>query len=284
MLRRLNERIKEADGDTPTIEEESAQTTPTRRRPIPPDLISPSLRPQFNRSPQMSTGIVDDREVSETSPNSPVHRAMPLLVPEREGYESSGPTPIPETPADQYASTRTGPSTSTSSAFGYTQTTDSSHPEPFEYDGAEVRDGVVIERDEPDSSRPHHLHQQLSYGSQSSSYSITSPTLGPLPRPQRRNIIRPSDAPSESSAVSSPTDNIRENIPLFLPAHGEQSPYKQDTFPVAISPFNKGSIIAESEEEGETVVYHEEMKARKAWPDRAPVSWISPSTECKQLH
>lgn len=279
MLRRLNERIKEADGDTPTIEEESAQTTPTRRRPIPPDLISPSLRPQFNRSPQMSTGIVDDREVSETSPNSPVHRTMPLYVPEREGYESSGPTPIPETPADQYASTRTGPSTSTSSAFGYTQTTDSSHPEPFEYDGAEVRDGVVIERDEPDSSRPHHLHQQLSYGSQNSSYSITSPTLGPLPRPQRRNIIRPSDAPSESSAVSSPTDNIRENIPLFLPAHGEQSPYKQDTFPVAISPFNKGSIIAESEEEGETVVYHEEMKSRKAWPDRAPVSWISPSTE-----
>ncbi|KAG8901029.1 hypothetical protein FRC00_009488, partial [Tulasnella sp. 408] len=155
MLRRLNERIKEADGETPTIVEESTQTTPTRRRPIPPDLISPSLRPQFNRSPQMSTatnGVVDDREVSETSPNSP-------------------------------------------------------------------------------------------------------------------------------SAMSSPTDNIRENIPLFLPAQGEQSPYKQDTFPVAISPFNKGSIIAESEEEGETVVYHEEMKARKAWPDRGPVSWISPTTE-----
>lgn len=284
MLRRLNERIKEADGDTPTIAEESAQTTPTRRRPIPPDLISPSLRPQFNRSPQMSAatnGIVDDREVSETSPNSPVRRAIPLHAPEREGYESAGPTPIPETPADQYASTRTGPSTSTSSAFGYTQTTDSSHPEPFEYDGAEVRDGVVIERDEPDSSRPHLHHQQLSYASQSSSYSVTSPTLGPLPRPQRRNMTRPSEAPSESSAsaLSSPTDNIRENIPLFLPAHGEQSPYKQDTFPVAISPFNKGSIIAESEEEGETVVYHEEMKARKARPDLAPVSWISPSTE-----
>ncbi|KAG9050490.1 hypothetical protein FS837_004984 [Tulasnella sp. UAMH 9824] len=281
MLRRLNERIKEADGETPTIVEESTQTTPTRRRPIPPDLISPSLRPQFNRSPQMPTatnGVVDDREVSETSPNSPVRRAIPLHVTEREGHESAGPTPIPDTPADQYASTRTGPSTSTSSAFGYTQTTDSSHPEPFEYDGAEVRDGVVIEHDEPDSSRPHLHHQQLSYASQSSSYSVTSPTLSPLPRPQRRNIIRPSDAPSES-AMSSPTDNIRENIPLFLPAHGEQSPYKQDTFPVAISPFNKGSIIAESEEEGETVVYHEEMKARKAWPDRAPVSWISPSTE-----
>ncbi|KAG9018564.1 hypothetical protein FRB90_011393 [Tulasnella sp. 427] len=276
MFRTLGGRIKEGEPPT-TIAEEPTQATPTRRRPIPPDLISPSLRPQYNRSPQMSAGnngIVDDREVSETSPNSPVNRSIPLHISERPGH-----TPIPETPGDQYASTRTGPSTSTSSAFGYTQTTDSSHPEPFEYDGAEVRDGVVIEPDEPDSSRPHqhqhqHQHQQqMSYVSQSSSYSVTSPILGPLPRPLRRN------APSESSAVSSPTDNIRENIPLFLPAHGEQSPYRQDTFPVAISPFNKGSIIAESEEEGETVVYHEEMKARKAWPDRAPVSWISPSTE-----
>ncbi|KAG9044850.1 hypothetical protein FS837_007407 [Tulasnella sp. UAMH 9824] len=277
MLRRLEERIKEADGETPTIFQESTQTSPGRRNPIPPGLVSPSLRPQFNRSPQMSTatnGVVDDREVSETSPNSPVRRAIPLHLPEREGHESAGPTPIPDTSADQYASTRTGPSTSTSSAFGYTQTTDSSHPEPFEYDWAEVIDGVVIEHDEPDSSRPHLHYQQLSYASQSSSYSVTSPTLGPLPRPQRRKIIRPSDAPSES-VMSSPTDNIRENIPLFPPAYGEQAPYKQDTFPVAISPFDKGSIIAESEEEGETTVYHEEMKARKAWPDRAPSSALS---------
>lgn len=53
-----------------------------------------------------------------------------------------------------------------------------------------------------------------------------------------------------------------------MPAQGERSPYKQDTFPVTISPYgtpNKESIIAESEEEGDNVVYSEDIKARKAW-------------------
>ncbi|KAG8895997.1 hypothetical protein FRB99_000225, partial [Tulasnella sp. 403] len=277
MMRRLGERLKEADGETPSTIIEEPTVTPTRRRPIPPDLISrsPGLTPR--RSPQTSnSGIVDDRETSETSPNSPDTR--PMALPET---ESAVPTPIPDTTNERYNATHTGALTPGSSAFDYrrTATTEASNltqDEPFEYDGAEVRDGVVIERDEPEGSQSHQRSFKAAQDTNPKFSIAVPPQPVVIPRNGKKRVA---NHPSDTSSTL--TASATEPIPVFMPAQGQSSPYKQDTFPVTIGPFSKESIVAESEEEGETVVYPEDTKARKPWLERlevenkATMSWNS---------
>ena len=300
MLRRLGERRKEADGDRIAEEPPSAPEAPQilKRRPGTADALtraSPAgsfdFLPHVKRSPQPSiiTSVVDDREASEVSPSSPAPRSRPLLIPES---ESSTSTPVPEHSAGYQSSGRPDTSLSNSSAFGYSRrTTDGSRmgdQEPFEYDGAEVRDGVVIERDELEggSARnaiPPHFGSPARSSPSTSQRGLPgrfSPAQQPPQRPPTTS--HPSDTSSMLSASNA------EPIPLFISTQGERSPYKQDTFPVEFSPFgtpNKESIITESEEEGDDVIYPEDAKARKAWFEKVerdgPRAWTGSPLMCK---
>lgn len=290
MLKRLGERkMKESEGiseeqqaDPMQLQQDlSAPNTP-RRRPLPGDIFasaggfsghgSPNGRLLRSPLPQPSTKVVDDREVSETSPNSPIMRGNQYddddedEDDEDEGDEQLS-TPVPENGIPRFGSAfgaihgmDTAPSTGTLSHG------------PFEYDTAEVReDGVVIERDEPPT--PSVASSATTSRMFPTSRPPTKYPISPTTPPQRPRVLK--TRPSLVTTESSMSTSTAEPVPFLLPAQGEPSPYKQDTFPVAISPYGtpmKESIIAaESDldggEEGEEVVYppNDVGTARKLW-------------------
>ncbi|KAG8970010.1 hypothetical protein FRC03_011809 [Tulasnella sp. 419] len=271
MMSRLGERVKEADSGG----EEVATSPPTPRRPIPAELTT--LSQSTHRSPahSVANGPVDDREErSPTSPNTPsavMSNALPPM--------SSSLSSVREEHQKRYESS------SYSSSLADREHSQISGDGHFEYDGAEVRDGVVIESYESADDVPIVRPNVRSAGPSQlppKPFHLTIPG-SPVPTPRngrKRPSSRPSDIPSTSSSTLTASASGGDSIPLFMPEEGQASPYKQDAFPVTISPFGtpiKESIVAESEEEGERVVYREEMKAREALAgtveNERPVSW-----------
>ena len=231
-----------------------------RRRAIPPDLSTPVHR----RSPLLNGAntVIDDRDEKDKdaaeSPSDAESRSVgtPIFgfsqIPYgQQTYPHGLPVSHPPSEYDRQDEPR-------------------SIDEHYDYDGAEYRDGVVIERDESEDI-DETINHPISITSSSASSSFHLGLPPPTPHIRRpRPSSRPSDIPSTTSSTLtiSATDDA---IPLYMPTAGQASPYTQDAFPVTISPFGtpiKERSTEESEEEAERVVYPEDMQARKAYLER----------------
>ncbi|KDQ10107.1 hypothetical protein BOTBODRAFT_178478 [Botryobasidium botryosum FD-172 SS1] len=266
MLRQLGKRrVRDADGELTSGGEDVVLPHATPPPPRTPSRFSSRKRSGSNASP--SNPIVDDREPPTDAPNSPAGPSTPLPPP-----------PDPSSFAHFLHPPRAlSPASSTQERERDSALARLVGEDSFEYD-AHLRQSpasvgrnhhVVVEEDEGDELVPplpspsfHHppnhspqIPFQLNLSSPGSSSRFGTPSF-------QRSPHAP-DAPSTASSISA-----GDSIPVFFGPDGQASPYGEDAFPVAISPFGtpmkdqlKEEEEEEGEEEGEQVVYPEELKA-----------------------
>jgi serine/arginine repetitive matrix protein 2 len=206
------------------------------------------------------TVVVDDREPPVTAPSTPaisLNTFPPLPPPPPDSF-----LPVPPRPTSRASSTG---ERERDSALAKLE-----GEESFEFDahlrrspGITLTRGVFVEEEEEPDDDDVPLTQ------------LYRSNLPQAPRTPSRDIRIPFS--SNSSSISTST-----SVPIYLHEEGQTSPYKEDAFPVTISPF--GTPIREKpprddedeeEEENERVVYQEDMGPRKAWLERTErdVEW-----------
>lgn len=261
MIGRLQHRMgNQTDDLTTSGGEDVVPITPKRRR-------RRSRRSSGTGSGAGASVIVDDREPTSTSPNTPLVLSSSLPVqqyPESPRLAYAAPTPqphalLPPPPPPAPPS----PLPEEESSIKVTE----SHSSPialqqwtFEL-GHPRRDDVVIEDDEEPSaaesepSLPRHFPSPPRTPRDSSA---------DLPNMNGHDLPRASQT---SDVPSSMTVSSGHLVPVILSTDAIPSPYQQDVFPK--SPFNTPlKERPRDEEEEEEIVYREEMKARRVWSEK----------------
>ena len=256
MIGRLQHRVgNQADDLTTSGGEDVVPILPKRRR-------RRSRRSSGTGSGAGASVIVDDREPTSTSPNTPIvppstlpfHQYpepphVPTAAHAFQSRQQPPPPPPPPVPPSPPPPEEDPPANAPES-----------HPNPvtlqqwtFEL-GPPRRDDVVIEDDEEPSTLE-------------SESSLPQPSPSPPPR-DNLDVNGHDRAPHTSDAPSSTTVSSGDVVPIIMSSDVLPSPYKEDVFPK--SPFNTPlKERPRDEEEEEEIVYREEMKARRVWSEKA---------------
>ncbi|KAF8493629.1 hypothetical protein JB92DRAFT_3127232 [Gautieria morchelliformis] len=262
MIGRLQHRVgNQADELMTSGGEDIAPVPPKRRR-------RRSRRSSGTGSAAGASAIVDDREPTFTSPNTPIVPPSPLPIqqyPELPHPALTTPTllsraPLPPLPPPAPPS----PPPEEERPVKVVE----SHPSPVALQqwtfqlGSPRRDDVVIEDDEEPSA----AESELSLPQPSPSPPHTPPHDTPLGQADVNEHDRARE-PHTSDAPSALTISPGHVVPVIMSADAVASPYKQDVFPQ--SPFNTPlKERTRDEEEEEEIVYREEMKARRVWSEK----------------
>ncbi|OBZ67110.1 hypothetical protein A0H81_12905 [Grifola frondosa] len=252
MLHRLNNRIKEADGDqTSGGEEAPPPTLPPKRR-----------RRRSKRSSSRASTLVDDRddrEPTSTSPNTPIVPPSPLPP----LFHNAPEPPRPPSPTDRSALDEASPRVKPNGNVPY------DYEAPLGHRGVVVEDeDDVPERLSPPRLSPPNLPATLARGHR---------------LPSGIRIPHTSDVPSNAS-----TDSARGSavgVPIFL---SQDPAYRQDVFPA--SPFATPLKERAYPEEDEQVLYQElrsrtRVAATNAFERESDISWVAdPVPERMPLH
>lgn len=264
MIGRLQHRMVNQTDDLTTSGGEDIVPIPPKRR-----------RRRSRRSSGTGSGagasvIVDDREPTSTSPNTPVvlFSSLPVqqypesprlaFAPPNSQTQPLPPPPLPPPPP--------APSPPPTEEEGPTKVIES-HPSPialqqwtFEL-GPPRRDDVVIEDDEePSAAESEPPLPQLS---------PSLPHTPPHDTPADLANINGHDRPRAPHTPDPPsmTASSAHLVPVILSNDTLPSPYKDDVFPK--SPFNTPlKERPRDEEEEEEIVYREGLKARRVWNER----------------
>lgn len=256
MLKRLEKRkdIKEVDGELTSGGE---------------DIILPVVQVEVSiggrqRNASVSNTIIDDRDLPSTEPGTP--QASPSHTTPVLPASNPSAVPVPQMPYSLAGNVaERDRDTTLVKLVGDDNFEHDPFPRRNDLAPNGVGRGVLIEEDLDDLlPRPRMTASPFNLSSR-------KPTPPAIRQPHS------SDAPSSTSSTSTNTSSDR--IPVFLQEQGQKSPYDQDAFPVTISPFgtpSKEKLSADEDEEGERVVYPEDMRDRKAFLGRMEnnVSWI----------
>jgi serine/arginine repetitive matrix protein 2 len=262
MIGRLQHRVgNQADELMTSGGEDIAPVPPKRRR-------RRSRRSSGTGSATGASAIVDDREPTSTSPNTPIVPHSPLPVqqyPEFLPPVLTTPTLLSRAPLPPLPPPAPPPSPPPEEERPVKAV--ESHPSPVTLQqwtfqlGSPRRDDVVIEDDEEPSA----AETEPSLPRPSPSPPHTPPHDTPPGQADMNGHDR-ARAPHTSDAPSALTVSSEHVVPVIMSSDPIASPYK-DVFPQ--SPFNTPlKERTRDEEEEEEIVYREEMKARRVWSEK----------------